>query len=410
MPNQTPPVPLQEMERIIELSKLDLDYTALSEDFKDLAFLAAKVAGTEISLINLIDSYTQWTIARHGIAVEQMDRKESVCQYTIASDDGFEVQDLYHDQRVKDNYITKHNIPLQYYYGIPLKFKDGINLGALCVLNSKAKPLNTEQKALLKIVADEIVTRLKAYQTIADLKHHVDEAVTAKHRAAHDIRGPLNGIIGLLNLIDYQGEDNNLEEILQLVGMMQKSSRSLLELADEILNEAKKEQQAKDALFNLRVFKQKIHQLYDPQALNKGLHFEVNVNPAMQEQPFAKDKLLQITGNLISNAIKFTSSGGVITITLDILSQEKKRNLHISVADSGIGLTAETQAEITDHQATSTSGTAGETGYGLGLAVVMQLVKSLSGTVNVNSTLGVGTTFVVSIPLDSTAFVEESMT
>ena len=400
MPNQTPPVPLQEMDRIIELSKLDLDYTALSEDFKDLAFLAAKVAGTEISLINLIDSFTQWTIARHGIALEQMDRKDSVCQHTIAGDDGFEVQDLYQDQRVQDNYITKHGLPFEYYYGVPLQMRDGVNVGALCVLNSKAKPLSAEQQALLKIVADEIVTRLKAYQTIADLKHNVDEAVTAKQRAAHDIRGPLNGIIGLLNLIDYQGEDNNLEEILQLVGMMQKSSRSLLELADEILNEAKKEQQAKDALFNLRIFKQKLHQLYDPQALNKGLTFDVIINAAIEEQAFAKDRLLQITGNLISNAIKFTPSGGTVTITLDLLEPDQKRTLAIRVEDSGIGLNSQTLAEITDQKATSTSGTAGETGYGFGLAVVMQLVESLKGTVNVSSTLGVGTTFILSIPLD----------
>lgn len=409
MANQTPPVPLHEMDRIIELSKLDLDYSALTEDFKDLAFLAAKVAGTEISLINLIDSYTQWTIARHGIALQQMSRTDSVCQYTIAGDNDFEVKDLYQDQRVKDNYITQHNLPLHYYYGVPLQLREGINIGALCVINSKTKPLSDEQKALLKIVADEIVTRLKTYQTIAALKHNVDEAVTAKHRAAHDIRGPLNGIIGLLNLIDYQGDENNLQEVLQLVAMMQKSSRSLLELADEILNEAKKEQQAKDALFTLRIFKKKLQQLYDPQALNKGLQFEVHSSEAMQDLPFAKDKLLQISGNLISNAIKFTPSGGIITITLAITVKDDKGTLEIMVADSGIGLSAETLAAISHQEATSTSGTAGEKGYGFGLALVHQLVESLQGTLEVSSTPGVGTIITVLLPMDLISFQSQTL-
>jgi hypothetical protein len=57
-----PPIPKNEMERLIGLSEFDLDYSNLEDNFKDLTKLAAKVAGTNISLINLLDSFTQWTI------------------------------------------------------------------------------------------------------------------------------------------------------------------------------------------------------------------------------------------------------------------------------------------------------------------------------------------------------------
>jgi hypothetical protein len=73
------PFPENEMDRLLSLSEFDLDYDNLEDNFKDLTRLAAKVAGTEISLINLIDSFTQWTISSHGLDIAQMPREESVC-------------------------------------------------------------------------------------------------------------------------------------------------------------------------------------------------------------------------------------------------------------------------------------------------------------------------------------------
>ncbi len=79
------PLPENEMQRVIELSEFDLDYSSLQENFKDLAKLAAKVAGTNISLVNLIDSFTQWTVTNFGLDLEQMPREDSVCQSYLIS-------------------------------------------------------------------------------------------------------------------------------------------------------------------------------------------------------------------------------------------------------------------------------------------------------------------------------------
>lgn len=81
-----------EEERVWTLSQFDIDYLEISDSFKDLTRLAAKIAGTDISLINLIDSYTQWTIANYGLNIEQMPKEESVCQYTIKVPQRFEVK------------------------------------------------------------------------------------------------------------------------------------------------------------------------------------------------------------------------------------------------------------------------------------------------------------------------------
>jgi hypothetical protein len=77
--------------------------------------LAAKIAGTKISLINLIDTYTQWTVANFGLPIEQMGRDESVCQYTILNNESFEVKSLSSDDRFKDKFYVVDNPNLEYY-------------------------------------------------------------------------------------------------------------------------------------------------------------------------------------------------------------------------------------------------------------------------------------------------------
>src|ERR1700761_2911555 len=163
--NNQLPIPQNEMERIIALSDFDLDYSNLSNNLKDLTRLAAKVAGTDISLINLIDSFTQWTVSSHGLQLDQMPREESVCQYTIVQPEEFEVADLSADERFKDKFYVAGELGLRYYFGVPLR-ASGQHIGALCVLDTVQHSLTPEKVELLKIIADEIVNRLQTLKVI----------------------------------------------------------------------------------------------------------------------------------------------------------------------------------------------------------------------------------------------------
>ena len=394
------PVPVNELERIISLSELDLDYSSLSDNFKDLTHLAAKVSGTDISLVNLIDSFTQWTVSSHGIYLEQMTREESACQYTIMNDDHFEVADLSIDQRFSDNFYVKDPISLRYYFGVPLrdKGKEGVNFGALCVLDTKTKMLTPEKVELLKIIADEIVNRLKTYHAIAQLKSKVKDANESKKKVAHDIRGPLAGIIGLSQIIAEQGKTANLDEVMDFINLIHKSSQSVLELADEILIDEVNPKSNSDSEFTLTLFAEKLHKLFDPQAINKGVILEIEIVKAVDHIPFSKNKLLQITGNLLSNAIKFSPKGGRIHVVLDINVQSHQNVLSITVADSGTGMTKELIDQIMNGSASSTKGTSGETGYGFGLSLVKHLVAGLNGSMDIVSEKATGTKFTVLIP------------
>jgi signal transduction histidine kinase len=396
----TPPVPANEMDRLYTLSELDLDYSDLHNNFTDLTKLAAKVAGTDISMINLIDLYTQWTVSNFGLDLDQMPREDSVCQYTIMQDGPFEVPDLTGDGRFKDKFYVTDSPKLKYYYGLPLQADNGNNIGALCVLDTEPKEITPEKTEMLKIIANEIVNRLKALKAIEALRNKLHEAKESQRRIAHDIRGPIGGIIGLARLISEQGDENTLDEVLEFISLIQKSGDSILELATEILSTdtPKKETKPGADEFNQLMLKEKLEKLYAPQAINKRINFTVNTNPETAVVPFSKNKLLQIIGNLISNSMKFTQAGGNVTVKLSLRVREFKNELHITVEDTGVGMNQDKVNQLLAGQGKSTEGTSGEQGYGFGLALVKHLIDSLKGNMYIISKPGGGTTFEIVLP------------
>lgn len=402
-----PPIPANEMDRIIRLSELDLDYSDIQESLKDLSKLAAKVAGTSISLINLIDSFTQWTVARYGLDLEQMAREESVCQYTIVAEESFEVPDLTADDRFKDRFYVTGAPKVTYYFGIPLQTNDGHNLGSLCVLDQIGKEISPEKVELLKIIANEIVNRLTAIKVIQQLQSTVKEAKETHRKVAHDIRGPLGGIISLAQIISDQGDSNKMEQVLEFINLIQKSGTSLLELANEILTNGKpitdttaasQTEKTKSTEFNLLVLKDKLEKLYSAQAKPKSISFSVNITDKNAEIPFSKNKILQIAGNLISNAIKFTPEKGNVSVDLDLILNRDDKKLQITVKDTGMGLTEETIQHIQNGTGLSTEGTEGEQGYGFGLSLVKHLLDGMKGFLLIASKPGHGAEFSVRIP------------
>ena len=390
------PIPANEFDRAMDLSDFNIDYTNTENNFKDLARLAASVAGTEISLVNLIDSYTQWTVSSHGIKIDQMPREDSVCQYTIVEDEHFEIDDLSKDIRFKDKFYVAQDPNLRYYYGIPLK-SNGFHIGALCLMDRSIKTLAPEKTELLKIIAEEIVNRLNAYKIIESLRNKVTEVTATQNKVVHDIRGPLGGIIGLAQIISEQGKENNMDEVLEFINMIHKSGNSILELADEILSSENKAVALKGDELNLKIFREKLEKLYLPQAKSKNIDLAISISPETDNIPFSKNKLLQITGNLISNAIKFTPNGGNVNVKLALTHTETSKVLKISVKDSGTGLDQEQIDSILSGDSTTTKGTEGEKGYGFGLALVKHLTEGLKGTLKI-STDQSGAKFEVELP------------
>jgi len=386
-----------ELQRVKSLSEFDLEYDKLQPEFENLTRLAASIAGTDISVINLIDSYTQWSISHFGMAIIQMPREESVCNYTIQQEDYLEIPRLDLDERFREKDFVTGEQKLKYYLGFPLSTTFGARIGTLCVVDKDEKYLSEEKIARLKLIAEEIVIKLQLKKELKESRKQANEAVQTRNKIVHDIRGPLNGIIGLAELA--LDERSTPEETLEFMQMIQEAGTNMRELTEDILNELENSTELKNNYFTPSTFSKRLEALYAPQARYKNVKIDFHFNKEIEDFQFPRKKLLQIAGNLISNALKFTNSGGEVLVNLDIDTKIPEQKLLVEVKDSGTGITFERLEELQTGNPVSANGTNGEKGFGLGLNLVFDLVNSLNGTINISSKIREGTSIKVKIPL-----------
>lgn len=152
-------------------------------------------------------------------------------------------------------------------------------------------------------------------------------------------------------------------------------------------------------LFSLQGLKEKLQDLYGAQARQKNIFLTVSMLGRNTDIKFPKTKLLQIIGNIISNALKFTEENGTVSVTLELEQVANAYELVIQVKDSGVGMSEEKIQEVMQGGTTSSTGTGGESGYGFGLSLVKYLIDGLHGTLDINSQIGKYTHFKVVIPV-----------
>lgn len=329
-----------------------------------------------------------------------MNREDSVCQYTILNEVGFEVKDLSADDRFKDKFYVKGDPNLKYYYGVPLKTKNGNRIGALCVLDQETHTLNDKEKDLLARIADEIVSRLFLIKENQILRQELSGLRETHKKVSHDIRGPISGIIGLAEIIEAdEMQGVRTEGLLELISSIKHAGQSVIELADGIMKQKESKEIVTDRELTTASLRDKLEQLYGPQAKSKEIDLTIICAEESSFLVFPKAKLLQIIGNLLSNSLKFTPAGG--TVTVDIFHSEEfgLRRLELRVSDSGEGMEKSKIEDIFSQKEISTSGTDGEKGFGFGLSVVRILVGKAKGSINVESEVDKGSSITISLPI-----------
>ncbi len=221
---------------------------------------------------------------------------------------------------------------------------------------------------------------------------------------SHDIRTPLNAIIGLSSLIEHDAGDER--RVRDYVRKVQVSSQSLLGILNEVLDMNKIES-GKTTLsyadFSLVDFARDVEDMFRPQAEAKGQTFEL-VMEGVQHDWVRSDcvRLTQIASNLLSNAIKYTQPGGHIRFIIDEhpASSQAYAKYCIAVEDDGVGMDKEFQGKLFDAFTREESTLTNKIqGTGLGMAITKSLVELMGGTISVDSEKGAGSRFVVMLDL-----------
>ncbi len=244
------------------------------------------------------------------------------------------------------------------------------------------------------------------------LRRSFAEAETAKQAAesanrakseflavmSHELRTPLNAVIGYADILAIGVKGDLTEDQQQHLSRIKGSATHLVDLINQILHFARLEA-GRDTVrlehVDLLALARETMAFLEPLAVRKELELCLNVAPDVGSLETDSGKLRQVILNLLSNAIKFTETGSV---TLSV--RRHADGIALEVADTGIGIDAEWQEMVFEPFRQVNQGhTRDQSGTGLGLSVVRQLVSLLGGSVSVESTPRVGSRFAIRLPL-----------
>lgn len=155
--------------RLTELATYRILDSPRTQEFDDLAALAAAICGTPLALVSLIDRDRQWFKSAVGIEVEETPLHTSICAHAILEEGLFEVENLCTDERFRDMALVLGGPEVKFYAGTPLISRLGLPLGTLCVLDTVPRQLNEFQRETLETLGRQVMALMESHRLAAEL-------------------------------------------------------------------------------------------------------------------------------------------------------------------------------------------------------------------------------------------------
>ncbi len=250
-----------------------------------------------------------------------------------------------------------------------------------------------------------MITNRRLKKSMEEIKFANEAKTRFLSSMSHDIRTPMNAIIGMTTIAAKRIDDKHqVEECLRQIT---RASNHLLTLINDVLDISKVESgklSLNPTVFSLAELMENIISITQPHIKEKKMEFEIHARNVKYEYIFADElRLNQILINIISNAIKYTPEEGRVYVSLEERPSERGQNvtkLVFVVSDTGIGISEEFKKNMYDTFARDIDSRINTIqGAGLGLAIVKQMVDMMEGTIDMQSTVGKGTTFTITLDL-----------
>ncbi len=254
-----------------------------------------------------------------------------------------------------------------------------------------------ELNQTLELKVEERTEALRAALVRAEAADRLKSAFLAT--MSHELRTPLNSIVGFTGiLLQELAGPLNPEQAKQL-SMVQGSARHLLALINDVLDLSKIEAgqlEVRADAFSLPDAVERVADSVRPLAEGKGLSLEVQVEPGVGEIVADRRRVEQVLLNLVNNGIKFTDRGGIT-----VRAERANGQVYLRVRDTGIGIAPEDQGLLFKPFSQIDTGlTRQHEGTGLGLAICRRLVDLMGGEIRATSTVGEGSEFHVTLPIE----------
>lgn len=395
-----PNKPENEDERLKNLKSYDILDTLPEKDYNNITVIAAQICNVPISLITFIDDDRQWFKSNYGLRVTETPRPVSFCEHAMNHEDGvFIINDARKDVRFHDNPLVTDDPKVVFYAGVPLKSKNGLPLGTLCVIDYEPNILSDYQKESLAALSDQVMNLLELRKNKLLLERalkSLEEKNQALERfayiAAHDLKSPLINISSLAELFIEEYGLNIDSEGIKMLELIMSSADNLKELVDGLLSYSRSDRFLKEdkSIIDLETLKGEIIQLF-----NSDYNIKMVLDSPLTTITVNKMAIHHILMNLVSNAIKY-SDKKIVEIEMNV--QETDLFYEFFIKDNGPGISQVDQNKIFKlFTRVANTDKFGQPGNGIGLATVKKIVKKMGGAISINSELGHGSTFRFSI-------------
>ncbi len=222
------------------------------------------------------------------------------------------------------------------------------------------------------------------------------------HNVSHDIRTPMNAILGYSELMKNELKDNDLPKVFEHLNKLQKAGNILLSIINNVLDMARIESghmELDENYANIEDIRQRLIEMFEDEAKKKNIHVRYTFNVEHKHVMADVTKVEEIFVNILSNALKYTPSNGSVEVNVDELSCDEPGYMIVrtSITDTGIGMSQEYLEKIFESFSRERMTSSKISGTGLGMAIVKKYVDLLGGTIDVKSVLGKGSTFIVTL-------------
>lgn len=383
-----------EEERIKILKKYQILDTPPDGSFDILTKFAAQLLNMPIAIVSLVDTDRIWFKSKHGIDVQEIGRDPGLCSSAIMSDDLYLIKNAEIDPRSLANPLVAGEFGLRFYAAVPLKTREGYNLGTFCVIDKEPREFDDKQKEILETLADlamfQMELRLEA-RTAVKHQHYI------LNTTAHDLKNPVAIMPLLADMIIHS--KNNPAAIEDMAKQIKDAGKRMTKTIEDLLETAREE--TDEVPLRLKAL--------DLAQLVKGV---IASNAALakkkKQQLFFESeeacmifgdhrRLSEVVDNLLNNAIKYSPNFKNIEVVVKV----KNNKAFIEIKDEGPGLSKDDMKNLFRQFTTlSAQPTGGESSSGLGLSIVKNLVEAHDGKISaISQGKDKGATFIVELPL-----------